>query len=147
MSEPLSLAANIGGLIALTLQVIKISKDSVENAPRILNAYLRELHMLQSSLTLLKGRLSDPEVIAYLDRKQRQSPTLLQDAQNGIDGYSTELRKNIPSIIEKDKLPILTRMTFYFSEAQIEKDLQRLQRDRTMIMDNFNNASILISGS
>lgn len=129
MSEPLSPAASIGGLIALTLQVIKINKDyidSVKNAPRVLNAYLRELLMLQSSLTLLKERLSDPEVKIYLDRKQRQSPTILPDAQNGIDGCSTELRKIISSIAKKDKLPMLTRKTFYFSEAEIEKDLQKL---------------------
>lgn len=77
MGEPFSLAAGIGGLITLTLQVININKDyidSVKNTPTVLNAYLRELHMLQSSLTLVKGRLSGSEVKAYLDRKQRQSP-------------------------------------------------------------------------
>lgn len=142
MSDPLSLAAGIGGLITLTLQVIKINKDyidSVKNAPKVLNAYLQELLMLQSSLTLLKERLSDQEVIVYLARKQRQSPTILQDARNGIDGCSTELRKIISSIAKKDKVPMLTRMTFYFSQAEIEKDLQRLQRYRAMIIDNFNN--------
>jgi hypothetical protein len=31
-------------------------------------------------------------------------------------------------------------MTFYFDEGEIEKDLHRLQRYRSMVVDNFNHA-------
>lgn len=144
MSDPLSLAAGIGGLLALTLRVITINKDyihSVKHAPKVISAIHGELLMLQSSLTLLQERLSNPDVREYLERKQPQLPPILQDAQNGIDGRSIALQKMISSIAKEDKTPsVVTRMTFYFNESEIEKDLQRLERYRSMVMDNFNNA-------
>jgi hypothetical protein len=41
-------------------------------------------------------------------------------------------RKKPPSVV--------TRMTWYFNEGEIEKELQRLERYRSMVLDNFNNA-------
>jgi hypothetical protein len=42
---------------------------------------------------------------------------------------------------QKDKPPsTVTRMTFHSNESEIEKDLQRLQRYRSMLIDNFNHA-------
>jgi hypothetical protein len=57
--------------------------------------------MLQSSLTLLQERLSDPDVREYLDRKQQQLPEILQDTKNGIDGCSIALQKMISSIAKR----------------------------------------------
>jgi hypothetical protein len=144
MSDPLSIAAGVGGLIALTLTVIKLNKeyvDSVKHAPKVIAQYHQELLMLQSSLALLQKRLSDAEIRHYLVRKEQQAPDMLQDASNGIDGCSTALQKMLSRITKKDKTPsVITRMTFYFDESEIEKDLHRLQRYRSMLMDNFNHA-------
>jgi len=144
MSDPLSIAAGVGGLIALTLTVIKLNKDyidSIKHAPRVIGQYHRELLMLQSSLTLLQERLSDLDVRDYLVRKAQHAPDILQETKNGIDGCSTALQNMLSRIAKKDKPPsMITRMTFYLNESEIEEDLQRLQRYRCMVMDNFNNA-------
>jgi hypothetical protein len=144
MSDPLSIAAGVGGLLALTLQVVQINKayiDSVKNAPKVINAYHRELAMLRSSLALLDDRLSNPVVKDYLTQKHQQSPCTLQNAKDGIDGCSHDLRKTLVSIEKKKNTPsMVNRMTWYFSEGEVEKDLHRLQRYRSMIMDDFNNA-------
>jgi hypothetical protein len=124
--------------------VIKLNKDfidSVKHAPKVIRQYHQELLMLQSSLTLFQERLSDPDVRDYLYQKDQQAPNILQDAKEGIDGCSIALQKMVSSITKRDKtLSVITRMTFYLDEGEIEKDLQRLQRYRSMVMDNFNHA-------
>lgn len=144
MADPLSVAAGIGGLLALTLQTVHINKsyiDSVKNAPKIVRTYHRELLMLQSSLTLLRDRLLNRHILDYLDQKHQQTPTILQEVKEGIDGCMVDLQKRLSSIAKKDKTPsVVTRMTWYFNEGEIEKELQRLERYRSMVLDNFNSA-------
>jgi hypothetical protein len=144
MADPLSVAAGIGGLLALTLQIVQINKgyiDSVKNAPKIVGTYHRELLTLQSSLILLKDRLSDRDILDYLNEKHQQTPVILQEAKAGIDGCMVDLQKRLSSTAKKDKTPsVVTRLTWYFNEGEIEKDLQRLERYRSMVLDNFNSA-------
>jgi hypothetical protein len=143
MSDPLSLAAGVAGLLALTLQIIQINKnylDSAKHAPKIIKAYHRELLMLQSSLALLKERLSDPDVLDYLGQEQQQSSETLRATKDGIDGCTAYMQKTLSTIADKAKKPsFMDRMSWYFSEGDIENDLQRLQRYRSMILDDFNS--------
>lgn len=144
MADPLSIAAGVGGLLALALQIVQINKgyiDSVKHAPKIARSFHRELLMLQSSLTLLRDRLSDRDILEYLKQEHQQTPQILQEAKDGIDGCTIDLQKRLSSIARKDNTSsVVTRMTWYFSESEIEKDLIRYQRYRSMIVDNFNSA-------
>jgi hypothetical protein len=108
MADPLSVAAGIGGLLALTLQMVHINKgyiESVKNAPKIVGTYHRELLMLQSSLTLLRDRLLNRDVLDYLNQKHQQTPTILQEVKDGIDGCMVDLQKRMSSIAKKEKTP------------------------------------------
>ncbi len=144
MADPLSIAAGVGGLIALTLQITQVTKgyiDSVKHAPKIIKSYHREILLLQSSLSIVRDRLTDRDVLEYLNERHQQSPMILQEAKDGIDGCMIDLQKRLSSIAKKDKTPsVVTSMTWYFSEAETEKDVQRLGRYKSMILDNFNNA-------
>jgi hypothetical protein len=125
MADPLSIAAGIGGLLRLALQVVQINKnytDSIKHAPKIARAYHWELLMVQSSLTLLKDRLADRDVLDYLNQRHQQISTVLQDAKNGIDGCMSDLEKKLSSLAKKDKIPsVMTRITWYFNEGEVER--------------------------
>jgi hypothetical protein len=87
MADPLSLAASIAGLIALTIQVVDINEryiDSVRGASKAIKAYHRDVVTLQAAINALQDRLKDPELREYLTNCQRSSPYLLKTASAGI---------------------------------------------------------------
>jgi hypothetical protein len=144
MGDPVSLAASIAGLIALTIQVIDINKiyvDSVRGASKAINTYLREVVTLQAAINALHDHLKDPELRAHLADCQRSSPELLKTASVGIGQFSADLQRICDKVARKDThLPLLNRLTWFFSEGEIEDAIRHIQRYRSMIIEDFNNA-------
>ena len=148
MADPLSIAASIAGLIGLTLQVVDINKryiDSIRNAPKAIKAYHREVVMLQAAINALQDRLKDPELRAHLADCQKSSPDLLKTASSGIAQCSADLRRICDKVAKKDKhLPLLSRLTWFFNEGEIEDAIRHVQRYRSMIVEDFNNALAVV---
>jgi hypothetical protein len=44
----------------------------------------------------------------------------------------------------KKQLPLLNRLTWFFNEGEIEDEIRHVQRYRSMIIDDFNNALAMI---
>jgi hypothetical protein len=148
MADPLSIAASITGLVGLTLQVVDINKryiDSARNAPKAIKAYQREVVILQAAVNALQDRLKDPELRAHLADCQKYSPHLLKAASTGISHCSAELQRICEKVAKKDKqLPLLNRLTWFFSEGEIEDAILHVQRYRSTIIEDFNNALSVI---
>lgn len=148
MADPLSIAASIASLVGLTLQVVDINKryiDSARNAPKAIKAYQREVVILQAAVNALQDRLKDPELRAHLADCQKSSPHLLKAASTGISHCSAELQRICEKIAKKDKqLPLLNRLTWFFSEGEIEDAILHVQRYRSTIIEDFNNALSVI---
>lgn len=148
MADPLSIAAGIAGLIALTIQVADINKryiDAVQGAPKAIKAYYREVVTLQAAINALQDRLRDPELRAHLEDCQQSSPNLLKAASAGIARCSADLQRVCDKVARKDKhLSLLTRLTWFFGEGEIDDAIQHIQRYRSMIIEDFNNALAVV---
>jgi DNA-binding FrmR family transcriptional regulator len=148
MGDPVSLAASIAGLIALTIQVIDINKryiDSVRGASKAIKTYLREVVTLQAAINALHDRLKDPGLRAHLADCQRSSPELLKTSSVGIGQCSADLQRIRDKVARKDThLPLLNRLTWFFSEGEIEDAIRHIQRYRSMIIEDFNNTLAVI---
>jgi hypothetical protein len=135
-------------LIGLTLQVVDINKryiGSARNAPKAIKAYHREVVTLQAAVNALQDRLKDPELRAHLADCQKSSPHLLKTASAAISHCSADLQRICEKVAKKDKqLPLLNRLTWFFNEGEIEDAILHIQRYRSMIIEDFNNALSVI---
>src|SRR5450432_2321181 len=80
MSDPLSLASGIAGLLSLSIRILEIGTQfysDFKHAPKSYHVYFREIKALSIVLVTLEDRLENSSIKAYLS-SQPPSPSVIE---------------------------------------------------------------------
>ena len=145
MIDPLSIAANVAGIVAFSGAVSKLFFQffrSIRDAPSVVRDLASALYTLNIALAQVQGSLLNPEFAAVADDEQLDAiEACLASCKLVFESLNAELEKigsaaNGTALFEK----LWASVKMYLSEEQILDYMRRVERERTtllLVISNF----------